>query len=727
MPDYELSQQSKTVLQMTRDGLTSENIATGEKENVSHKKTDYEYHKSDDVDAAYNGMNQREYYNSQELNLDSHTLANSRMNPESVDDSEESEEAYKSPYNHGRYPLMDNNSLSDVNDKIADAIYEYRVTKYNKNKIKFERSKSKNTEAFERRPKEPELSSDKQELGSKKQEAQKLDKGTSKSFTRGAGKDSATQNKFDRKIYQADNKVRKLKDKLPSKTKLKFDRKEGRLKFEKNTLTKAQYLRIHSLAKGAWNSWSESRRKNRDEIPASMISKTRSGLRFVRQTHRHYQNAKRTINKYTNPYAKLERAESKAVEYRIRRDEADFRKMSPEQKKALKKSQRDMQKKIQKKRIQKNVFHQKHILGQQQSVKNRSFVTKAKDAVKKFVKLMKAFFSMVGAIIVIIIIVAALLLGGGFILAICIGYGGTAIIESTYQADYYQISDCSAYMQLLETDLKERISKIQEEYPGYYEYIYNLGDIKHNSIELISYLAAKFIEFDLETCQDEIDDLFGEMYNLIVEIVEEPREREKRDEDGNAIYDEEGNLVMETFMAEICYITLEVKPLNEIADSRLTAEEKKYFDTYMMSSGGQQVYGSCLVENWDNLISSKYGARIHPTTGERSFHNGIDIAVTVGTPLYSSTLGTVTTSAYSETAGNYIIITMENGWSIKYMHLDARNVSVGEVIVKGQNIGATGNTGRSTGPHLHLEVRDADDNSIDPTFIIPSKTVLIDK
>lgn len=703
MPDYELSQEGKNVLQMTREGLVSENLSSGEVENISHKKADYEYHKQSGLESAYNETNHKDY----------HTSTNAGIE----DDNEEIEEAYKSPYDHGIYPFMANNALSDVNDKIADAVYEYKVSQYNENKRRYEFNQRKKIEEYEHKSKEQEFKNEKSQ--SQEFNRKKTDKEQYK-FTCSSNK----YKKFDRRINKADRKVQKLNERLPTRKRLKFNKQSGRLQFKKSSLTKKEYYKMRSLAKNTWNSIAESRRQNRDMLPASMISNTRKGLRFVDRTYKKWNKATRTIKKYTNPYAKLERAEQKAKEHRFQRDEFEYKRMSPEQKK----TQKQLQKQMQKKRFHKAAVNRNMLQGQQRIVQNRNFFVKAKDSVVKYVKMLKTIASMIGAITTIIAIVAALLLGGGFIIAICISYGGTAVIQSTYQADYYQISDCSAYMQALETNLKERISKIEsEEYPDCYEYIYNLGEIRHNSIELISYLAAKFVEFDLDTCQEELDSLFEEMYTLIIEIVEEPRERAKRDGYGQIIYDSEGNPVTETFMAKICYITLEVKPLEDIISERLDTDEKKAFDTYILSSGGQQIYSSCLLENWEQLISSKFGERIHPITGVRTFHNGIDIAVSTGTPLYSSTTGIVTTSAYSETAGNYIIVTMENGWCVKYMHLDTRNVLVGESVIKGQEIGATGNTGRSTGSHLHLEVRDADDNPIDPTFIIPSSSVVDEK
>ena len=85
-------------------------------------------------------------------------------------------------------------------------------------------------------------------------------------------------------------------------------------------------------------------------------------------------------------------------------------------------------------------------------------------------------------------------------------------------------------------------------------------------------------------------------------------------------------------------------------------------------------------------------------------HHGVDFAGPVGTPIQSQTAGTVTASRFHPTAGNYVNV--GNGpWTYRYLHLSRRFVRPGQRVAKGQPIGALGNTGRSTGPHLHFEVR----------------------
>lgn len=86
-------------------------------------------------------------------------------------------------------------------------------------------------------------------------------------------------------------------------------------------------------------------------------------------------------------------------------------------------------------------------------------------------------------------------------------------------------------------------------------------------------------------------------------------------------------------------------------------------------------------------------------------HNGIDVAGPTGTPVNSADAGRVEFAGYRGSYGNLVIINHENGYQTYYAHLNAINVSRGERVFKGARIGSMGSTGRSTGPHLHFEVR----------------------
>ena len=106
-------------------------------------------------------------------------------------------------------------------------------------------------------------------------------------------------------------------------------------------------------------------------------------------------------------------------------------------------------------------------------------------------------------------------------------------------------------------------------------------------------------------------------------------------------------------------------------------------------------------------LSSVYGYRTHPVTGQpNKKHNGVDLTAVIGTPVYATRSGKVSFVGYQEKgAGNYVNITHDNGFLSTYMHLNSYIVKAGEYVTIGQLIGYVGNTGGSTGPHLHFGIK----------------------
>lgn len=110
-----------------------------------------------------------------------------------------------------------------------------------------------------------------------------------------------------------------------------------------------------------------------------------------------------------------------------------------------------------------------------------------------------------------------------------------------------------------------------------------------------------------------------------------------------------------------------------------------------------------------NTLSSLYGSRPDPITGRADNHTGIDIPAARGTPIYASKSGVVTTSVYgsgsSWSYGNYVVVSHSDGTSTLYAHMSSRAVSEGQTVSQGDVVGYVGTTGRSTGNHLHFEIR----------------------
>ena len=104
-------------------------------------------------------------------------------------------------------------------------------------------------------------------------------------------------------------------------------------------------------------------------------------------------------------------------------------------------------------------------------------------------------------------------------------------------------------------------------------------------------------------------------------------------------------------------------------------------------------------------ITSGFGTRDDPYTGERVMHLGVDMAAREGTPVVAPARGVVIYSGDRGAYGRMIAVDHDRGVLTHYAHLSRALVKVGDVVERGQHIGNVGNTGRSTGPHLHYEVR----------------------
>jgi murein DD-endopeptidase MepM/ murein hydrolase activator NlpD len=105
-------------------------------------------------------------------------------------------------------------------------------------------------------------------------------------------------------------------------------------------------------------------------------------------------------------------------------------------------------------------------------------------------------------------------------------------------------------------------------------------------------------------------------------------------------------------------------------------------------------------------VSSAYGVRRDPISGMSRMHQGVDIPMATGDDVRSLQGGTVTESQIRGGYGQTIVVDHGDGLTTRYAHLSARHVQVGDTVTAGQVVGLAGQTGRATGPHLHLEVRE---------------------
>ena len=175
---------------------------------------------------------------------------------------------------------------------------------------------------------------------------------------------------------------------------------------------------------------------------------------------------------------------------------------------------------------------------------------------------------------------------------------------------------------------------------------------------------------------------------------------------------EEAKLSAEIAAAEVEY-TKALKAEEEERKRREEEERKKQEEANKKpvdsGSSGNPGSGSTSSEGWGRpctwrRLTSPYGYRTHPTTGQWKFHNGVDLANSQGTPIYAVRSGKVTVATYGGTYGYYVTINHGDGYSSLYAHMTHYVVSKGDTVSKGQLIGYMGSTGRSTGPHLHFSI-----------------------
>ena len=287
----------------------------------------------------------------------------------------------------------------------------------------------------------------------------------------------------------------------------------------------------------------------------------------------------------------------------------------------------------------------------------------------------------------------------------------TTTMATTYLSLPAEIDAAELSFTQKEMELQNTIDAIETDHPGYDEYDYNLGAIGHDPFTLISYLSAVHTEFTAADVEHEVQELFDAMYSLTTEEMEETRTRTVTktgtrvvtNADGTTSTEEYEYEEEEEYTVKILRTTLTVIPLESMTAGRMDSEQAELFAAYTETKGGLQVFGTPVDYYWYYYISSYYGYRKNPNTGAEELHRGVDIAVPTGTDVYAAHDGIVTEAAFDAYYGNYVVITDSKGYTTKYAHMDSVTVSAGQSVTKGDPIGKSGNTGSSTGSHLHME------------------------
>ena len=538
-----------------------------------------------------------------------------------------------------------------------------------------------------------------------------------KVFTEDCASEFTGSEKLKKKQKQAQKaaeKVKKARGKLPKKREYTlqrvFDEETGKGKYVVVPLDKEKPFKQESLSKTIMRRMqTESRNfvhgkiaeNEKENSAVEGAHKTeQKGEELIGFVKRHYKG------KEARQRTKIAKLEKKQFQKEVNFQYQKFLEENPQ-----------MQKKALQKRLQKQRIKREYLKARQKGTATKAAqeaVSKTANTATAIAKKLQEIASKNAGVLITVGIMAVLLV---MIMTSVSSCGAmfadtqSTVLAASYLSEPAEIDAADLQFTRLELDLQNEIDNIETDYPGYDEYSYNLGEIGHNPFTLIGYLSAVHTEFTASEVESEVQALFDEMYTLTLTPDTETRTRtvtktgtrtvtdpvtgEETEEEYE--YEEE-----EEYEVSILRVVLTVKPLETIVAGKMDAEQTEIYAMYAETGGLLQQFASPLDLYWYNYISSYYGYRKNPNTGNEELHRGVDIAVPTGTTVYAAHDGTVTTATYDSYYGNYVVIE-KDGYTTKYAHMDSLSVSAGQSITKGTVIGTTGNTGSSTGSHLHIE------------------------
>ena len=253
--------------------------------------------------------------------------------------------------------------------------------------------------------------------------------------------------------------------------------------------------------------------------------------------------------------------------------------------------------------------------------------------------------------------------------------------------------------------LAERLKVINNNYTlGYLKVILSSNSISDflNNIYIVQEVVKQDKQMlnDLENNKNEVKDK--------KEILDKNKEEEKVIKD-ELVKDKENldkdKIELKNLKEELVKEEEELeKKLQKIAAQKTAASSDSNNLVNSNSSSTVISNGSWPVPGYSR-VSSPFGYRIHPVLGIKKLHTGIDIPAPTGTPTVAVSSGTVIYSGVQGSYGNTVMIQHDNGLVSLYAHNSSLVVKVGDKVKKGQVVAKIGSTGRSTGPHLHFEIR----------------------
>jgi murein DD-endopeptidase MepM/ murein hydrolase activator NlpD len=338
--------------------------------------------------------------------------------------------------------------------------------------------------------------------------------------------------------------------------------------------------------------------------------------------------------------------------------------------------------------------------------KAAGIVSRAASAVTHIVRRNPVFLLTAGVLLLLVCAIMSL-----FTMCSSVFGGNTAAVGAmAYAAEDADIDNAELSYTEWETDLQIEIAQAETSHSGYDEYRYDVGDIGHNPHELMGYMTAVHQDFTYAEAESVLRGLFDSQYNLMFTPETEIRTRTETVTDTytDPVTGETTTTESEVeveYEWHILNVTLTANSFTDTITPLMNADQRQHNAILMQSKGARQYVANPFDFNWLPYVTSNYGYRIHPISGDKNYHKGIDIGLATGTEIKAGFDGTVIQTGYdADGFGNFVVVENEDGVQAKYAHCDSVSVSMGQAVTTGDVIATVGNTGNSTGPHLHLEV-----------------------
>ena len=313
----------------------------------------------------------------------------------------------------------------------------------------------------------------------------------------------------------------------------------------------------------------------------------------------------------------------------------------------------------------------------------------------------------VAALVIFLIFLLILFIASAFTSCTSIGAGSSGAFSSvSYLADDNVIDQAELTYTEWETDLQLEINRMESTHRGYDEYRYDVDEIGHDPHVLMAYLTAVYGDFTSSQAEVAMRNLFDSQYHL---TLTEEVERRTRTEPATDPTTHQQTTTNVAYDYKILNVKLTSVSLESIVSGRVNSEQRETCDTLLTTKGCRQyvknVFGST---NWLSNVTSYYGYRVHPVSGVKDYHTGVDIGMPQGTVIRAGHDGVVTVAGNSGGYGLCVIIEGDTptGKTLmtRYGHCSQLLVAAGANVHAGDVIAKVGSTGTSTGPHLHLEV-----------------------